>query len=259
MFTTRTKKYESEYMSVLEESEDSEFKKLLIADKDQYLPSIVDKIYHRGTVTSNPAEQVFSVLKRQTGFKKQPLLTNIDTLMDISERWINDSIKLRKRNPPVILRRLFEKNVGHLALDYLSEEISAKISENEECHCLNEAYRLPCRHQIYKDFNSIHNIPEEYYNEIFIEDSDELSNNVVIEEREIEYKIPNIYTLLKRVKHYNGYKLAVIQASLPLCKFLEQQKDCDVKTIYSNEPCPTQISQNCDAMLNLIEKVNKRN
>ena len=74
--------------------------------------------------------------------------------MDISERWINDSIKLRKRNPPLILRRLFEKNVGHLALDYLSEEINGKISENEECHCLNEAYRLPCRHQIYKDFNS---------------------------------------------------------------------------------------------------------
>ena len=50
-------------------------KKLLIKDMVKYLPNIVDRIYHRGIVTSNATEDVFSVLKRQTDFKKQPLVT----------------------------------------------------------------------------------------------------------------------------------------------------------------------------------------
>ena len=257
MFNKRTKEWEDKYVLAVSKLEASEFKKLLIEDAGKYLPSVVDRLYHRGTVTSNPAEEVFSVLKREAGFRKQPLVTNLDTLMGISERWITDSINSRRKNPPWIFRKLVERNIGNFALDYLTVEIVGKTNANEQCQCLNDAYRLPCRHQIAKDFNSIYNIPEEYFNENIVEERVECLNNCVVEERDVQFELPNVYTLIKRVKHFKDSQKVLNQVSQLLYDFYKEHSNSDI-SFNCNTPCPTRISQNCNPILNLIQQTSKR-
>ena len=87
---------------------------LWLKDKDKYLPSVVDEFYHRGVLTSNAAEGVFSVLKRECNYSKQPLLTLLEVLMNISERWLKQSLSYRIKDISPLLMNLADRNAGSI-------------------------------------------------------------------------------------------------------------------------------------------------
>ena len=247
----------------LEKVDKEEFRDLLINDENNYLPSIVDKFYHRGTLTSNAAEAVFSTLKRECNYTKQPLLTLLEVLMNISERWLKESLSYRMKDFSPLLMNLADKNAGSIVLEYLESEMNAKVKSRKPCECQFETHRLPCIHKIVNNFNEIYNIPKEYFfnEEIFVEERN--GNNCTVEERDIELKNPNVYQLLKRLKLYKESKEVWDEITRIVLEFLEKRNDMFVTHRISHPYCPVRISKNCDKFLkkkdkNKIEKKPKK-
>jgi len=248
MFNYRTKSAEDEFVKELEKQPDSLFKSLLTNDKDSYLPSVIDTYYHRGILTSNPAEEVFSVLKRESNFRKHSLLTVLNGLMKISQRWITNSMNERI-DVPVVLMNLYNARVGSFAINYIIKEMNSNSSMYEECNCLKNIYKLPCRHQILQDFNVIFNptnIPKEYYlmKEDLIDDSSCLSN-LVVREKEKKLKPPPLDCLIKRSKKYERAKPIFARFADDLLNLLKEENDAITRRIY-NPSCSTIISKNCN-------------
>ena len=63
MLYERTPESEKEFIEELNKLEKSNFKTVLLNDLEYFLPSIVDKLYNRGIVSSNLAESTFNALK----------------------------------------------------------------------------------------------------------------------------------------------------------------------------------------------------
>ena len=93
MFICRTKETETEFKEKVEKLKNKDFSDLLKKDMPHFLPSEVDKLYHRGILTSNAAETTFSVLKSIIALKIRPLFVIIEVLMYISISW------MKKKNP----------------------------------------------------------------------------------------------------------------------------------------------------------------
>ncbi len=163
MFLTRTKDAENDYINEVAKLPDEEFKGYLIKDMKFYLPSVVDKYYHRFTLTSNAAETTFSVLKGYTQVKKNPLLSVINYFIEMALRWIIESSRL-KIQIPLFLEGRVNEFIGKFALDYIKEEFSkiAYIKRGEICTCNKETTKLPCCHNLANNLHGCISIPEEY-------------------------------------------------------------------------------------------------
>jgi len=111
----RTLEAETNYInyinSLYESNKVSKFLELLIKDFDYYLPSKVDCLYHRDTLSSNVVETSFSTLKNCCNRKKQPLMTVLEHLLRISMKWLFESCNVTCKVPS-ILQGLIDINVG---------------------------------------------------------------------------------------------------------------------------------------------------
>ena len=90
---------------------------------DCFLPSKVDKLYHRNILTSNLAEASFSTLKNKLNSITQPSLTLIKELIDMSDDWMRHSKQEMRENIPRILKeKHITFNIGNWALRVLTKE-----------------------------------------------------------------------------------------------------------------------------------------
>ena len=229
---------EKVFLNELKALPDSNFKKMLKEDEDKYLPSIVDKLYHRGILTSNYAEVVFSALKRDCNFTKHSLLATLNGLMKISCRWMTKSMKEIIKTP-AILMNLYKANVGNFALNYLLKEINTGVENGEECKC-NNIHKLPCRHIISQNINVITDpkiIPKEYFlmNERnCVEQTLNNTPNCSVEETIIQLKPLSIENLISRVKRHKGSTEIINKISEMLTDFLKtENSDIVTKKIYN--------------------------
>ena len=100
---------------------------MLINDKEHYLPSIIDKYYHRCNLTSNLAETSFGILKRICSWTKQPLVTILETMMKRSILlYVNSMNKIVKI--PFIFSESVDKLIGKVAMDHLINEFNQIIN-----------------------------------------------------------------------------------------------------------------------------------
>jgi len=148
MLHNRTKESEDIFKKMLDSLPNSKFKLELINDFEHYAPSVVDKLYHRGILTSNAAETSFSTLKMDCKHMLQPLMTTLQMLISISRDWMTNSIEKIEVVIPEILQGKIPNNTGKWAVQYLLNEIkeSIYISSKVKCNCKNRVYKLPCRH-----------------------------------------------------------------------------------------------------------------
>ena len=162
MLSTRKNNFEMKFKQELEKFQDCPFKTQLINDMKHYLPSIVDKYYHRNNLTSNLAESSFSVLKRMTQWTKQPITTSIEIMARRSKVFLVNSINKRINVPISLLNRVDEK-IGYWALEYLKKELDNDASvQSEECKCCFETTQLPCKHWLVNNQTKKIKIPIEY-------------------------------------------------------------------------------------------------
>ena len=117
----RTKESEDEFKDIVKNLKQNNFSELLKNDMSHFLPSEVDKLYHRNVLTSNSAETTFSVLKNIMSLKTAALWVIIEVLMYISISWITDSLNTRIVIPNVF-EGLVNPLIGKKALDYLKFE-----------------------------------------------------------------------------------------------------------------------------------------
>ena len=80
MFSSRKIEDLKAFLKDLKESRNSNFKTMLINDKEHDLHIIVDKHY-RNNLTSNLAESSFGILKRICSWTKQPLVMIVEIMM----------------------------------------------------------------------------------------------------------------------------------------------------------------------------------
>ena len=83
-------------------------------------PSIVDKYYHRGILTSNAAETTFSVIKRRISLQKQSLLTVLQYFISYSMSWL---IKSTKIEIPFFLKGRVNPLIRKNALEYIKKNM----------------------------------------------------------------------------------------------------------------------------------------
>jgi len=88
MLYERTPVREKEFLEELNKLPDSNFKTMLLNDLKYFLPSHVDKLYHRGILSSNYAESTFSALKKLCLTIVHPITTIVEKLILISETWM---------------------------------------------------------------------------------------------------------------------------------------------------------------------------
>ncbi len=260
MFHFRTEPYESNYIRILNDLPDNKFKSELIKEKKHYIPSEVDKLYHRGILTSNAAEAVFGVLKRSCDSKKHPLLTILEKFMYISEKWMNESIRCRTLKPTPIFMKLIDMNVGNWAIEYLQKEMNAMVIG--ECHCLKVAYGLPCRHDIAKDFNVIYEVGKkvEYLrmNRSVLSEINKRPAKCVVEEKDKEPKVLDIDEVIKELKGMEGTTDILNEMAQKGIDYLNRTKGWKrTETICVRSSCPTRFSKNCDKYLKK-KKVSKQ-
>ena len=163
MLEYRTKYYENKFESVLEGLEDSNFKTLLMNDKEYYIPSEVDKYYHRNLLTSSLAESCFSILKRRINWKKETITLGIECMMNISMSLLIKSINIKIEIPYVFENRA-NKMIGEVAITHLNKEFIQllRVKKDEICNCKFNITKLPCRHWLVRNPTGKIEIPSEY-------------------------------------------------------------------------------------------------
>ena len=176
MLENRTPDYEKAFLDQLAElkennirknkdqkdkEEKSNFYTCLENDTKCFLPSIIDKYYHRNTLTSNNAETVFSAVKRN--FKrKYPKSLVINLFVNLSMKWLMQSIK-KPISIPISLQGRVNELIGQTALDYIiAEEISSIQIRKNECNCNTLPIRLPCCHYLLTHKTEKIEVPKEY-------------------------------------------------------------------------------------------------
>lgn len=137
------------------------FYTLLDNDKKYFLPSIIDKYYHRNTLTSNNAETIFSVVKRNLK-RKYPKSMVINLLINLSMKWLIQSIK-KPISIPLSLQGRVNEFIGQTALDYIIEEETTSLRlKKKECNCNNIPIGLPCCHYFLTHKTESIEVPIEY-------------------------------------------------------------------------------------------------
>ena len=101
-----------------------------------------------GIFTCNAAETSFNMLKEYCRIQKHPLLIVSQTLIQISNKWMKNSIENECVNIPQILERIVPSNTRKCAIEYITNEIkeSVTINGNIKCNYMQCIYKLPCIH-----------------------------------------------------------------------------------------------------------------
>lgn len=264
MLKFRTEEYEKKYEKYLKELKESNFKTLLINDKDYYIPSIVDKYYHRNILTSNLAESCFSILKRTLNWKKETITVGIETMINISISLINNSLNVKEEIPFVFKNRV-NLMIGKVALNHLNNEFKQilSIKPNEKCNCKFNTIKLPCRHWLLKNATEKIDIPEEYLrfdcNMLSLsknKESDCFVKEIQMEEENMD--IQHYVDLLKEKKDSLHFQNDV---SYAIMMYLKYGKNRFKRTPRRWNPKPgmTKYSKNCENFRNKLLKEKKSN
>ena len=88
------------------------------------------------------------MLKEYCRIQKHPLLIVLQTLIQISNKWMKNSIENKYVNIPEILERRVPSNTRKCTIEYITNEIKERvtINGNIKCNCMQCIYKLPCRH-----------------------------------------------------------------------------------------------------------------
>ena len=88
-----------------------------------------------GIFTCNTAETSFNVLKDYCRIQIHPLLIVLQTLIQISNKWMKNSIENKYVNIPQILERRVPPNTEKCSIEYITNEIKERVTINGNIKC----------------------------------------------------------------------------------------------------------------------------
>ena len=263
MLEDRTSESEKDFLEEWDKLKETNFRTVLTKHLKYFLPSVVDKLYNRGIVSSNYAESTFNALKRSCQTLAHPITTVMEKLMSLSESWMNRLINERLVDIPFYLKNRIPPNIGSWVLNYLDDEYKkvSYVKEKEICNCTN-IYHLPCRHEFLKGLPNKINVPKEYLriNNSTLDINEREKNPCKIEVIDLKTKKMNLRELVEILEKTDGIIEFINELANRIINFLEKNKIKWKRTKHMGNQPPGQrkFSSNCDVFINKKKTKSKK-